>query len=627
MALPIIITLVWRSEAHGGTTGDWFNWKLKFMWLEMALRDRWRWFDMASVAAVFLVLVEALRNRRLSFSRNLAFSALVLIAGFIILPRIIFGSAYADMRLVPYMLAVLVLAIRFRGETDRRTGTVLALAGLLFCAVRLASNTVSLANRRRTTSRPSSRRSITSRKARASPRWSDCRARTCGRCRATAIWASMVTVRRDGFSNDQWLMEGLNLLELKYTKVGPFASDPSELVRPNACPDGLHLPIDRSPGLATARWVRLCLADRHAAVQPGARCRNAAGLARTRVYPLSIASMKLSIVVPCFNEEACLPALHERLAAAARGAVGEDYEIVLVNDGSRDSSWPIMQAITRTDGHVLAVNLSRNHGHQLALTAGLDLCRGDHVLIIDADLQDPPELLPQMLETMRRENADVVYGVRKSRSGETAFKRATAHGFYRLLSRATEVNIPVDAGDFRLMSRRALDAFLAMPEQARFIRGMVAWIGFKQVPFAYDRAERFAGETKYPLSKMMRFAFDALTGFSSAPLKLASHAGMWLAAGSILLIVYIAYAWLSGHSIQGWTSLMLVVVVLGAVQMFVLALMGEYIGRLYNEAKRRPLYIVQEIAGGEPHAARLGYVADATANSDKPGGKGKRPTR
>ena len=217
--------------------------------------------------------------------------------------------------------------------------------------------------------------------------------------------------------------------------------------------------------------------------------------------------------------------------------------------------------------------------------------------------------------------------MRKSRAGETAFKRATAHGFYRLLSRATEVDIPVDAGDFRLISRRALDALLAMPEQARFIRGMVAWIGFRQVPFAYDRAERFAGETKYPLSKMLRFAFDALTGFSSAPLKLASHVGMWLALGSILLIIYIAYAWLSGHSIQGWTSLMLVVVVLGAVQMFVLALMGEYIGRLYNEAKRRPLYIVQEIAGGDAHAARLGYVADATANNDKPGGKGKRPTR
>lgn len=336
----------------------------------------------------------------------------------------------------------------------------------------------------------------------------------------------------------------------------------------------------------------------------------------------------LSIVVPCFNEEACLRELHQRLSAAARIAVGEDYELVLVNDGSRDGSWTAMRRLAADDPHLLAVNLSRNHGHQLALTAGLDLCRGATILIIDADLQDPPELLPAMYSALQEQGADVVYGVRKSRAGETAFKRATAHGFYRLLSRATEVDIPLDAGDFRLMSRRALDALLAMPEQARFIRGMVAWIGFRQVPFAYDRAERFAGATKYPLKKMMRFAFDALTGFSSAPLKLASHAGLWLAAGSVLLILYIGYAWLAGNSIQGWTSLMLVVVILGAIQMFVLALMGEYIGRLYNEAKRRPLYIVQDIAGGsEPVAARLGYLAEATANKDKPGGKGRRPTR
>ena len=336
----------------------------------------------------------------------------------------------------------------------------------------------------------------------------------------------------------------------------------------------------------------------------------------------------LSIVVPCFNEEACLAELHQRLSGAAQSALGDDYEIVLVNDGSRDDSWAIMRAMAERDRHIVAVNLSRNHGHQLALTAGLDLSRGDRVLIIDADLQDPPELLPEMLRTMDAARADVVYGVRKTRRGDTAFKRATAHGFYRLLSRATEVDIPLDTGDFRLMSRRALDALLAMPEQARFIRGMVAWIGFKQVPFAYDRQERFAGETKYPLLKMMRFALDALTGFSSAPLKLASHAGFALSIGSLLLILYIAYSWASGRSIQGWTSLMLVVVVLGAVQMFVLALMGEYIGRLYNEAKHRPLYIVQEVAGGRgARDAKLGYIADATANSDRPGGNGKRPTR
>jgi dolichol-phosphate mannosyltransferase len=335
----------------------------------------------------------------------------------------------------------------------------------------------------------------------------------------------------------------------------------------------------------------------------------------------------LSIVVPCFNEEDCLPALHERLSRAAQASFGSDYELMLVNDGSRDSSWQIMRQLADSDPHVVGVNLSRNHGHQLALTAGLDLARGDLILIIDADLQDPPELLSEMVTTMRSEKADVVYGVRRSRAGETAFKRATAHGFYRLLARATDVDIPLDAGDFRLMTRRALDVLLAMPEQARFIRGMVAWIGFKQVPILYDRSERLAGETKYPFSKMFRFALDALTGFSSAPLKLASHAGLALAMGSVLIVLYILYAWIAGQSIQGWTSLMLVVVVLGAVQMFVLALMGEYIGRLYNEAKGRPLYVVQEIAGGGDRTGRLGQVADATANKDKPGGKGKRPTR
>jgi dolichol-phosphate mannosyltransferase len=329
--------------------------------------------------------------------------------------------------------------------------------------------------------------------------------------------------------------------------------------------------------------------------------------------------MKLSVVIPCFNEEACLEVLHRRVGAAAKKAVGEDYEIVLINDGSRDSSWTVMRRLAAQDPHLVAINLSRNHGHQLALTAGLDLCRGDVILVIDADLQDPPELLGDMLATMDAEDADVVYGVRKSRAGETAFKRATAHGFYRLLSRATEVEIPLDAGDFRLMSRRALDALLSMPEQARFIRGMVAWIGFNQVPFLYDRQERLAGETKYPLGKMIRFALDALTGFSSAPLKLASHAGLWLAVGSLVLILYIVYSWIGGRSIQGWTSLMLVVVVLGAVQMFVLALMGEYIGRLYNEAKRRPLYIIQEIAGRpEDHSGRLGVLARPKARIQRP---------
>ncbi len=323
---------------------------------------------------------------------------------------------------------------------------------------------------------------------------------------------------------------------------------------------------------------------------------------------------KLSIVVPCYNEATCLPMLHARLGAAAQDVIGDDYEIVLVNDGSRDNSWSIMSALAATDAHLVALDLSRNHGHQLALTAGLDLCRGEHIFIVDADLQDPPELLGPMMEVMARDGADVVYGVRTDRAGETAFKKATAAAFYRVLKSATDVDIPLDSGDFRLMTRRALSVFLAMPEQARFVRGMVAWGGFRQVPFAYRREARFAGETKYPLSKMIRFALDALTGFSTAPLKLASHAGLWLAAGSVFLIVYIFASWLAGKTIAGWTSLMLVVVVLGAIQMFVLGMIGEYIGRLYTQAKNRPLYIVQNIVGGSVNKATLGIDASMPAS-------------
>jgi dolichol-phosphate mannosyltransferase len=326
---------------------------------------------------------------------------------------------------------------------------------------------------------------------------------------------------------------------------------------------------------------------------------------------LSPSSPLLSIIVPCFNEEECIDVLHTRLSAAAAGVAGDDYEIVLVNDGSRDGSWARMRDLAEMDRHVMAVNLSRNHGHQLALTAGLDLCRGDTILIIDADLQDPPELLPEMIATMHREQADVVYGVRATRGGETAFKRATAHAFYRLLARATDTDIPIDAGDFRLISRRALNVLLAMPEQARFVRGMVAWIGFRQVPFVYHRDARHAGETKYPLSKMISFAVDALTGFSSAPLKLAAHAGLWLSAGSVLIVIYILSGWLSGRAMPGWTSLMLIVVALGAVQMFVLGVMGEYLGRLYHQAKGRPLYIIQDLVGPPPASARLGVDASA----------------
>jgi glycosyltransferase involved in cell wall biosynthesis len=327
----------------------------------------------------------------------------------------------------------------------------------------------------------------------------------------------------------------------------------------------------------------------------------------------------LSVVVPCYNEESCLDILHARISSAARAAVGEDYEIVLINDGSKDGSWAAMQRLAAIDPHLVAINLSRNHGHQLALTAGLDLCAGAQILIIDADLQDPPELLADMRATMAAQDADVVYAVRRKREGETLFKKLTAAVFYRMLDRLTDTPIPLDTGDFRLMSRRALDAFLSLPEQARFIRGMVAWIGFRQVPFAYDRAERHAGETNYPLAKMIRLAFDAVTGFSTAPLRFASHAGLALTGLSLLLFVYIAVGFFSGSAVQGWTSTMLIVVLLGAVQMFVLGMIGEYLGRLYVESKRRPLYLVSDVAGPVQGKATLGYRAEPREASVPPG--------
>ncbi|AIT07268.1 glycosyltransferase [Sphingomonas taxi] len=317
----------------------------------------------------------------------------------------------------------------------------------------------------------------------------------------------------------------------------------------------------------------------------------------------------LSVVIPCYNEAACLDLLHARVAAAARAAVGDDHEIVLINDGSRDDSWAVMQRLSEQDPRLVAINLSRNHGHQLALTAGLDLCSGEQILIIDADLQDPPELLTDMRATMSAEGADVVYAVRRKREGETIFKKATAAAFYRVLDRVTDTPIPLDTGDFRLMSRRALDALLSLPEQARFIRGMVAWVGFRQVPFPYDRAERHAGETNYPLGKMVRLAFDAVTGFSTAPLRFASHASVILAGASLLLLFYILWGFFEGSPVQGWTSTMLVVTVLSAAQMFVLGMIGEYLGRLYIESKRRPLYLVADIAGPVKGRSTLGFNA------------------
>ncbi len=264
----------------------------------------------------------------------------------------------------------------------------------------------------------------------------------------------------------------------------------------------------------------------------------------------------------------------------------------------RDRTWEVLRALSATDPTVVAVKLSRNHGHQLALTAGLTQCRGERVLVIDADLQDPPELLGAML-AMLDAGADVVYGQRRSRAGETRFKTATAAAFYRLLRRLVEIDIPLDAGDFRLMSRRALDVLNAMPEHHRFIRGMVSWIGLRQVPILYDRDARYAGETKYPLRKMIRFALDAITGFSVAPLRLASVLGGVAAALSLLLMIYTLGSWLLGHTTPGWTSLSSIVLLIGSVQLMVLGIIGEYLGRLYIEAKRRPLFVIETVVASQ----------------------------
>ncbi|PAW77434.1 MAG: glycosyltransferase [Verrucomicrobia bacterium Tous-C9LFEB] len=308
------------------------------------------------------------------------------------------------------------------------------------------------------------------------------------------------------------------------------------------------------------------------------------------------APLFLSAVVPCYNEVSGLPELYRRLKAAC-ATVGQPYEIVLINDGSKDATWAKIRELTASDETVVGVNLSRNHGHQLALSAGLSLCRGEFILIIDADLQDPPELLSAMLQKME-EGADVVYGQRMSRKGETWFKKTTASAFYRLLNYLSDIDIPRDTGDFRLMRRNVLNALLSMPEQSRFIRGMVTWLGFRQVPLPYHRDERFAGETHYPLRKMLKLAIDAVTSFSIRPLRMATYFGLIVGSLTVLYALYLFISWaLGGHVVAGWLSLMLVVLFIGSAQFVVMGVLGEYIGRIYIESKRRPLFLIQEVIG------------------------------
>ena len=306
----------------------------------------------------------------------------------------------------------------------------------------------------------------------------------------------------------------------------------------------------------------------------------------------------LSVVVPCYNEEEVIATTHRRLSAALSQLAGLDFEIVYVDDGSRDGTALILEGLAAADESVRIVKLSRNFGHQIAMTAGLEHTSGDAVVVIDADLQDPPEVIPELVARWRDGN-DVVYAVRTDREGESAFKLATAKGFYRLLNMLSDTEVPVDTGDFRLMDRRAVDALLTMPEKDRFVRGMVSWIGFQQVAVPYARARREAGVSKYPLLKMLAFALDGVVSFSFAPLRLATWLGFAASGLAALGIVYTLVVWIVGSTVHGWTTLSVAVLALGGLQLISLGIMGEYIGRIYREVKHRPLYLVDKRLGFE----------------------------
>lgn len=312
-----------------------------------------------------------------------------------------------------------------------------------------------------------------------------------------------------------------------------------------------------------------------------------------------VPSCKLSVIVPCYNEEGVLDELHRRVTAAARAAVDDSYELVLVNDGSRDQTWPRLAALAARDPRLRCIDLTRNYGHQSAVTAGLALSQGERVLLMDADLQDPPELLAAMMAQMDA-GFDVVYGQRRSREGDGLFKRATAAIFYRLLRRLTDVDIPKDTGDFRLMRRAVVEALNALPEQHRFVRGMVAWVGFRQVAIPYDREQRRSGQTHYPLWKMISLAIDAITSFSVVPLRMiVTLAGLTFLV-SLLLLLYVAASWAFFKAVPGWTSLITVVLFLGSVQLLSLGIIGEYVGRTFIESKRRPTFLIREVLHSDP---------------------------
>lgn len=304
-----------------------------------------------------------------------------------------------------------------------------------------------------------------------------------------------------------------------------------------------------------------------------------------------------SVVAPIYNEKDNLPEFYRRVREAL-DSTRETWELLLVDDGSRDGSTEAIRELAESDARVRPVIFARNFGHQMAVTAGMDYARGDAVVIIDSDLQDPPEVILDLIARWR-EGYEVIYAVRSEREGETWFKRTTASLFYRFINRITSVTIPVDTGDFRLMDRKVVNVLKTMREKHRFIRGMSVWVGFRQTGVHYKRAARFAGSTKYPLRKMLRFASDAITGFSYIPLQIATYMGFLSAGISIvgIPIVIAVRLWGSDAPLLGQATTLIVVLFLGGVQLISLGILGEYIGRLYEEAKGRPLYIVREAPG------------------------------
>ncbi len=299
-----------------------------------------------------------------------------------------------------------------------------------------------------------------------------------------------------------------------------------------------------------------------------------------------------SVVAPVFNEEETVPHFYRKVIEVME-PLGETFELVLVNDGSRDGSYAIMAQLHEQDPRVRVVDFSRNFGHQMAISAGLDYARGKAVIIIDSDLQDPPEVIPELVARWN-DGVEVVYAQRKSRQGETAFKLWTAAIFYRLIGKITSVNIPKDTGDFRLLDRQVVDSLIQMREQHRFMRGLSVWVGFRQEAVPYERHERFAGTTKYPFKKMLKFSFDAITSFSYVPLQMATSLGFFLAVLSLIGIVVASVVRLMTGAITGQTTTLVLVLFLGGVQLIFLGIIGEYLGRIYDEVRSRPLYIVRK---------------------------------